>query len=324
MKRKAIIEDRAAETATVTADLAGRRLDAAAARLLDQHSRTKLQDWIGAGCLSVNGKVQVDPRYSVAEGDAISLRVPPPVEHLDDAQDIKLDIVHEDKSLIVLDKPPGLTVHPGAGQPDGTLLNALLHRYPKARELPRGGLVHRLDKDTSGLLVVALTPTAHALLTKAMQERQIRREYDAVVCGVMAMGGTLRTAFGRHARDRTKMSVMATGRPAVTHYRVVERYAEHTRVRVRLETGRTHQIRVHLQHLRHPVLGDPTYGGRAARSGRLPDELRKTIAAFPRQALHARELEFDHPVTGKRLAFTREAPDDLRKLMLALRRHVRA
>ncbi|HUR40631.1 MAG TPA: 23S rRNA pseudouridine(1911/1915/1917) synthase RluD [Verrucomicrobiae bacterium] len=304
-------------------ELAGLRLDAGAAKLFDRHSRSQLQRWIAEGHVRVNSRVTQQARATLRAGDELRLRVPAPAPTTVTAQQLKLDVVHEDDAVVVLDKPAGLTVHPGAGRPDGTLQNALLHRWPQTRTLPRSGIVHRLDKDTSGLLVVALTERAHAKLTEHMAERRIRREYDAVVIGVLPSGGTVRANMARHPRDRVKMAVVPNGRPAVTHYRVLERFAQHTHLRVKLETGRTHQIRVHLSHIRHPVVGDPIYGGRVVRGAGLPEELRRLLAIFPRQALHARELGFEHPVTGAHLSFVREPPADLAELIATLRRLAR-
>lgn len=311
------------ESATVPPGLTGARLDVAAARLFDRHSRSRLQLWIAEGRVRVNSRITTVPRQRVQAGDRLRLRAPVPIVPSLPAQHLALDVVYEDADIVVLNKPAGLTVHPGAGRPDHTLQNALLHRYPQTRRLPRSGLVHRLDKDTSGLLVVALSARAHARLVDAMQVHRIRREYDAIVLGVLPAGGTVRAAIGRHVRDRTRMAVISTGRPAVTHYRVLERFAQHTHLRVRLETGRTHQIRVHMEYLRHPVLGDPIYGGRTQRGAGLPEKLRQTLAQFPRQALHARELELGHPVTGEPLTFTREPPEDMQSLLRQLRRFSR-
>ena len=318
-RTKIIPEEYAIEAATVPPELHGHRLDAGAARLFDRHSRSRLQFWIAQGHLRVNSRITTRARHTLRAGDELRLRTPVVASTEAAAQKIRLDVVHEDADLVVLNKPAGLTVHPGAGRPDRTLLNALLHRYPQVRRLDRGGLVHRLDKDTSGLLVVALSARAQQRLVEAMAARRVRREYDALVVGVLPAGGTVRAAVGRHPRDRTKMTVLANGRPAVTHYRVLERFAQHTHLRVKLETGRTHQIRVHMAHIRHPVVGDPVYGGRAHRGAGLPDALGQRIANFPRQALHARELEFAHPVTGAHLTFTREPPADMRELLDALR-----
>jgi 23S rRNA pseudouridine1911/1915/1917 synthase len=322
-RTKIIPEEYSVEAATVPPDLHGMRLDAGAARLFDRHSRSRLQYWIAQGHLRVNSRITTQARHKLRAGDELRLRVPAAAPAQAAPQKIRLDVVYEDADLVVLNKPAGLTVHPGAGRPDRTLLNALLHRYPQVRRLDRGGLVHRLDKDTSGLLVVALSPRALQRLVEAMAARRVRREYDALVVGLLPAGGSVRAAIGRHPRDRTKMTVLASGRPAVTHYRVLERFAQHTHLRVKLETGRTHQIRVHLSHIRHPVVGDPVYGGRAHRGAGLPDALGRLIAAFPRQALHARELEFTHPVTGAVHTFTREPPADMQELLAALRAHAR-
>lgn len=326
MKRgKIIAEEYSHEAATVPAELEGLRLDAAAARLFDRHSRAQLQRWIADGHLSSGGRALLVGRQKVRAGDELQLRVPAPASTEVAAQKLALDVVYEDEAIAVLNKPAGLTVHPGAGRPDGTLQNALLHRYPQTRTLARSGLVHRLDKDTSGLLVVALTARALQKLTADMAARRVRREYDALVIGALPSGGTVRAPIGRHPRDRVKMSVLPnTGRPAVTHYRVLERFGQHTHLRVRLETGRTHQIRVHLSHLRHPVVGDPVYGGRVVRGVGLPEDLRRQLATFPRQALHARELGLEHPISGEALNFTAEPPEDFRALLAALRAHARA
>jgi 23S rRNA pseudouridine1911/1915/1917 synthase len=319
VKRGESIAEWVLEAATVPPELAGARLDLGAARLFEHHSRARLQDWIRDGHLRVNSRVQRSTRERLRAGDELRLKAPRPAAIAPQAQKLKLDVVHADDAVVVLNKPAGLTVHPGAGQPDGTLVNALLHRFPQVKRLPRAGLVHRLDKDTSGLLVVALTERAHARLVEAMQARRIRREYDAVVAGIVTAGGTVRAPIGRHPRDRVKQAVLPSGRPSVTHYRVLQRFSHFTHLRLRLETGRTHQIRVHLQYIRHPVLGDPVYGGRAVRGVDLPPEVRQAIANFPRQALHARELEFQHPVTGATMTFVKEPPEDMQRLLDTLR-----
>lgn len=323
-RQRSIAEEFSLEAATVPPELAGARLDAGAAQLFDRHSRSRIQKLIADGHVRVNSRVTTVARHRLSRGDELRIRVPqaaadPAIR----AQDIALDIVHEDADVLVLNKPAGLTVHPGAGRPDSTLQNALLHRYPQTATLTRGGLVHRLDKDTSGLLVVALSPRAHQRLVDAMQERRVRREYDALVLGAVTSGGTVRAAMARHPRDRVKMAVVMSGRPAVTHYRVLERFVQHTHLRVKLETGRTHQIRVHMSHIRHPVIGDPVYGGRVMRGAGLPEELRSKLALFPRQALHARELGLEHPITGAHLSFVREPPEDFQDLLQALRTHAK-
>lgn len=307
-------------TASVPADLDGARLDAVAARLFPDHSRARLKDWIEAGRLSVNGAAAARSRQAVREGDVLALDAEPAArEDALVAQPIALDVAYADEALAVIVKPAGLTAHPGAGQPDGTLVNALLHRWPQTAALPRAGLVHRLDKDTSGLLVVALTPAAHTRLVAAMAARRIKREYDALVNGAMTAGGTIDAPIGRDPHNRLRMAVVDGGRPAVTHYRVHQRFTHHTHLRVRLETGRTHQIRVHLSYLKHPIAGDAVYGGRLARGVGMAPALRESLRLFPRQALHARELAFQHPVDGRELRFIAEPPADLQTLLAQLR-----
>lgn len=302
----------AALSVEVPAELAGARLDVAAARLFPQHSRARLQQWISAGRVRCNGVITHRLRQPVRAGDRLQLEPPPASsEPSPAAQAIELAVAYADDQLAVIDKPPGLTVHPGAGRPDGTLLNALLHRFPQTAAVPRAGLVHRLDKDTSGLLVVALDLTAHSRLVAMLAARDIRREYDAVVHGDVAAGGTIDAPIGRDPRQRTRMAVVGGGRRAVSHYRVVQRFGVATWIRVRLETGRTHQIRVHMAHLRHPLVGDPDYGGRR-RSG--------LTAGFPRQALHAAELAFAHPIDGRPLCFVSPLPADIQALLDRLRR----
>ena len=240
---------------------------------------------------------------------------------------LDLDVQFEDEDLLVINKPAGLVVHPGAGNPDGTLLNGLLHRLPELAALPRLGLVHRLDKDTSGLLIVARSERAHVELTRAMQAREIRREYLAVVKRVMTAGGSVDAAIARHKTDRKKMAVerqAGRGRRAVTHYQVLQRFRSHTSVRVQLETGRTHQIRVHMQHIGHPIAGDPVYG-RGVRMPPLHNPASEAVVnAWRRQALHAQSLTFAHPVSGEALVFTAEVPADLQALLDALEKDRRS
>ena len=309
--------------AQVPENLAGARLDVAAAQLFDRYSRARLQTWIAAGALTHNGAVQTRARTPVAAGDALSLIAEAEVTHEVLPQDIALDVLHADKSIAIINKPAGLTVHPGAGQRDGTLQNALLHRFPQTAKVPRAGIVHRLDKDTSGVLVVALDLAAHAKLVTAISERSVRREYDALVQGTLIAGSTIDAPIGRHPTERVKMAVIERGRDAVTHYRIAERFAHHTLLRVKLETGRTHQIRVHLAHVRHPIVGDSVYGagGAKVRGSGMPAELRKVLMAFDRQALHARELELEHPKSGKLMAFEAPPPADLLDVLQALRQY---
>jgi 23S rRNA pseudouridine1911/1915/1917 synthase len=297
---------------------AGMRLDQALAELLPAYSRNRLQQGLKAGQLRVDGRHR-RPRDAVVGGETVSgglERVPEPTAV---AQDIPLNILYQDTDLLVIDKPAGLVAHPAAGNRDGTLVNALLHHAPELAALPRAGLVHRLDKDTTGLLVVARSLRAHAALVEQLQARRIEREYRAVVNGLPVAGGTVDAPIGRHPVDRQRMAVTPGGRPAVTHYRVLHRFRAHALLRVTLETGRTHQIRVHLAHIRLPLLGDPVYGGRP----RLPpDAASPCIAAiqgFHRQALHAERLALTHPITGERLEWRAAMPVDLATLLMALR-----
>jgi 23S rRNA pseudouridine1911/1915/1917 synthase len=293
----------------VPAEMAGLRLDQALARLLPQYSRSRLAHWVRDGRVSVEASTAL-PRDRVWGGERIAVRPEADSESVADrAQAIPLEIVFEDGALIIIDKPAGLVVHPGAGHREGTLLNALLAHAPGNAALPRAGIVHRLDKDTSGLLVVAKTLVAQTDLVRQLQARSVRREYTAFVHGDVRRAGSVSAPVGRHPVHRTRMAVTAGGRPAVTHYEVVERYACATRLRCRLETGRTHQIRVHLASIGYPLLGDPVYGRRA--DPRLPP--------FRRQALHAAKLALSHPVSGARMSWEAPLPADLQALVEALR-----
>ncbi len=306
------------ERLTAPAALSGQRLDKALAVLLPQYSRARLQAWIEAGAVQVNGAV-LRRRDKLTGGEAITVRVMTEIEVSAAPQAIPLDIVYADAALLVINKPAGLVVHPGAGIPGGTLLNALLHHAPEVARVPRAGIVHRLDKDTSGLLVVARTLRAHTALVAAMQARAIEREYEAVVCGVMTAGGSVDAPIGRHPRDRRRMTVRQGERKAVTHYRVLQRFRAHTHVRVRLDTGRTHQIRVHFQHIRFPIVGDPVYGRRLALPPKAAPALVATLGGFRRQALHAGRLALRHPVSGKACIWEAPLPEDMQGLLSALR-----
>jgi len=300
-------------------DFAGRRLDQALAQLLPQFSRTRIQRWIEEGAVRVNG-LTPRSRDLVTGGETATVEARLSDETAVAAEDLPLDIVHQDAAVIVINKPPGLVVHPGAGNPRHTLQNALLAHDPKLRRVPRAGLVHRIDKDTSGLLVVARTVEAHTRLVAALAAHEIEREYLALCTGAMTGGGTVDEPIGRHRTQRTKMAVRGDGRAAVTHYRIVKRYRAHTLARVRLETGRTHQIRVHLAHVGYPIVGDPVYGGRRRLPAGASPELRTALGNFPRQALHAARLSFAHPRTGKRLTCDAPLPADFAGLLDVLAR----
>jgi 23S rRNA pseudouridine1911/1915/1917 synthase len=300
-------------------ELAGQRLDSALARLLPQHSRTRIKGWIEEGAVRV-GRKQLRPRDLVEAGAHVRLQITaaaPKAEVQPEA--IALRLSYEDADLLVVDKPAGLVVHPGAGNPSHTLQNALLGFDPALATLPRAGLIHRLDKDTSGLLVVARSAEAQTSLSRQLMARTMSREYLAVCVGVMTGGGTIDAPIGRNRSDRLRMAVRESGRPAVTHYRVLERFRAHTYLSVQLETGRTHQIRLHLSHLKYPIVGDPVYGGRFAQPRGAAPVLVDTLRAFKRQALHAASLGFEHPRTGKKLQFSSPVPEDFRELLQALR-----
>ncbi|HEY7744653.1 MAG TPA: 23S rRNA pseudouridine(1911/1915/1917) synthase RluD [Burkholderiales bacterium] len=292
---------------TAPAACAGLRLDQALAKLLPAYSRSRLAQWVRSGHATVDGRAAL-PRQKVRGGELIEIAPQPDAataEHR--PEDIPLDVVFEDAALLVVNKPAGLVVHPGSGNWRGTLLNALLQRVPALAGVPRAGIVHRLDKDTSGLLVVARTLAAQASLVRQLQARSVKREYVAVAQGRVARDGRIEAPIGRHPVKRTRMAVTARGRPAVTHYHVLERHALATVLRCRLETGRTHQIRVHLAALGHPLVGDATYGKRGG-------------VAFARQALHAERLALIHPESGKAMEWKAPLPDDMRKLISSLRR----
>ncbi len=314
------------EARTVTMEIpaghAGLRLDRALAQLLPEFSRSQLQHWIAAGQVRVDGKTP-RKRDTVRGGERVELRVPAPAPPDARPQAIALDVVHEDADILVINKPPGLVVHPGAGHREGTLLNALLHHAPALAALPRAGIVHRLDKDTSGLLVVAKTDAARRRLIEQLRTRAMGREYIALVAGVLVAGGTVAASIGRHRRDRTRMAVGVRGKEAVSHYRVLKKYRAHTLVQVTLESGRTHQIRVHMAHLKHPVVGDPVYGGRLRLPKDCGEPLAGTLRAFRRQALHAVKLTLIHPATGQTMSWAASVPADMGGLMEALAKDVK-
>ncbi len=302
-------------------DLAGQRLDRALAGLLPEHSRTRIRGWIDAGDVEI-GRRRGKPSDAVDAGDRVRIRhgAPPAVDHTVQAEAIALQIVHQDRDCLVIDKPAGLVVHPGAGNPSHTLQNALLGFDPALATVPRAGIVHRLDKDTSGLLVVARTLAAHTALTRQLAARSVERDYLALCRGLPTGGGTIDLPIGRHRTDRLRMAVREGGRPAVTHYRILERFRAHALLAVKLETGRTHQIRLHLAHAQHGIVGDPVYGGRLVLPRGAGAELVTALRGFRRQALHAANLAFDHPRSGRRLAFASPLPADFSELIRVLRR----
>ncbi len=297
--------------------LAGLRLDQAMSELFDEYSRNRIQQWIRDGHVTVDGRI-FRPRDRVAGGEEVCLELAAERKTCVVAQEIPLALIYEDEDLLVLNKPAGLVVHPAAGNPDGTLLNALLHRFPELSALPRGGLVHRLDKDTSGILVVARSLRAHTSLVAQLQDRSMSRIYMAVVNRVVTAGGRVDAPIGRHPVDRKRMAVVRSGKPAITHYRVVQRYRMHTALELRLESGRTHQIRVHMAHIRHPVVGDPVYGGRQRLAAEPSPRLIDVLERFRRQALHAVRLGLIHPATRKRVGWETPVPQDMEELLSAL------
>ncbi|SON50506.1 23S rRNA pseudouridine(1911/1915/1917) synthase RluD [Vibrio tapetis] len=310
-------------TSTVKSSQLGQRLDQAVAELFNDFSRSRIKEWLLDGKIQVDGVVITKARVKVMGGEEIILQAELEDEERWEAQDIPLNIVYEDDDIIVINKPRDFVVHPGAGTPDGTVLNALLHHYPQIAEVPRAGIVHRLDKDTTGLMVVAKTVPAQTRLVRALAKRRITREYEAIAIGKMTAGGVIEKGISRHATKRVLMAVNETGKPAVTHYRVAEHFREHTRIRLRLETGRTHQIRVHMSYLQHPLLGDIAYGGRARIPKGATQELTDMIRAFDRQALHAVMLKFVHPTTGEEVEFHAPVPNDMIVMAESLRQDAR-
>jgi 23S rRNA pseudouridine1911/1915/1917 synthase len=302
---------------TIPIEHAGQRLDQVLAGLLAEYSRTRIKEWIDEGRVLVNG-AKLRPKDKVLGGERVEVDAILPDAVNVEAEAIALNIVHEDKHVLVIDKPAGLVVHPGAGNPAGTLQNALLHFDEKLVQVPRAGIVHRLDKDTSGLMVVARTVDAHTALVRAIEAREVEREYEAVCVGVMTGGGLVDAPIGRHPVDRVRMAIREDGREAVTHYRVLQRFRGHTHVRCKLETGRTHQIRVHLAHIQYPLVGDKVYGGRMLLPKGASPELIETLRAFRRQALHAAHLAFEHPKTGKPIDCVSSLPADMQSLLSVL------
>ncbi len=306
-------------TDTVPESCLGKRFDQTLAEMFPEYSRSRIKEWILAGHVTLNGAVLKIPREKMFGGEEVEISTEVEADIRFEPQDIPLNIVYEDDDILVINKPAGFVVHPGAGNPDGTVLNALLHYCPQLDVVPRAGIVHRLDKDTTGLMVVAKTIAAQTNLVDALQEREITREYEALANGLMTAGGVVDEPIGRHPTKRTHMAVNLFGRPSVTHYRVMEKFRLHTRLRLRLETGRTHQIRVHMSHITHPLIGDPNYGGRPRPPKNATEDLREILRHFKRQALHAAMLSLFHPITGEEMTWHAPIPDDMVQLTNILR-----
>jgi len=303
--------------AQIEPEQSGQRLDQALAQLFPDYSRSRLQQWVKEGLVKVDGQPR-RPRDKVRGGEQVELEARLEEQVECNPQPIPLDLIFEDEHLLVINKPAGLVVHPAVGNRDGTLQNALLNHDPDLIQLPRAGIVHRLDKETSGLLVVARTPMAHKTLVEQLQAREVKREYRAIAKGVLVAGGTVDAPIGRHPVHRVKQAVVPGGKPAVTHYRVLERFAHHSYLQVNLETGRTHQIRVHMAHVRHALVGDPVYGGRLQMPAGASDELQNALRKFRRQALHARRLGLVHPASGEWVEWEVPVPADMAELLEVL------
>jgi len=296
---------------------AGNRLDHALQQLLPDYSRSKIQQWIQHGFVCINHEL-CKPRQKVYRGDLIDLDVPEQVKISDQPQAIEFDILHQDDDIFVVNKPANLVVHPAAGHQDGTLVNGLLARDSRLDQLPRAGIVHRLDKDTTGVMVVARNLTAHSWLVEQLQQRLVKREYVALTQGVVTAGRSIETGIGRHPQNRKKMAVQNGGKTAITHFQVARKFGHYSLVKLQLETGRTHQIRVHMAHINYPLLGDTVYGGRARVPAGVDDALRQVIQGFKRQALHAERLSFEHPRSHEMVSFAAPLPDDFQRLLDAL------
>ncbi|MCW6556812.1 23S rRNA pseudouridine(1911/1915/1917) synthase RluD [Yersinia ruckeri] len=306
-------------SATVAESQLGQRLDQALAELFPDYSRSRIKEWILDDKVSVDGKTINKPKEKVLGGEIVAIDAQIEEAARWEPQEIPLDIVYEDSDILVINKPRGLVVHPGAGNPDGTVLNALLYYYPEIVDVPRAGIVHRLDKDTTGLMVVAKTVPAQTRLVEALQAREITREYEAVAIGKMTAGGLVDEPISRHSTKRTHMAVHPMGKPAVTHYRIMEHFRAHTRLRLRLETGRTHQIRVHMSHINHPLVGDQLYGGRPRPPRGASDNFITVLRGFDRQALHATMLRLYHPISGVQMEWHAVLPEDMIELITALK-----
>lgn len=310
--------DKKIHTLIIPESHADERLDQALARLMPEYSRTQIQEWIESGQILVNDK-PARAKNRLRGGESVTVTISERIQPQWQAQQIPLNIIYEDDAVIIINKAPGMVVHPGAGNADSTMLNALLHHAPELQALPRAGILHRLDKDTSGLLVIAKTAPALKHLSHQLKDRSMAREYQAVVYGAMISGGTVDAPIGRHPLQRKRMAVIDTGKPAVTHYRIAEKYRAHTRLKIRLETGRTHQIRVHMSLIHHPIVGDIAYGGKVQLTRGMTPELIQMLRGFRRQALHAFAIGFMHPLTGEFKRWEIDLPEDMQKLIAALR-----
>ncbi|MFC3648997.1 23S rRNA pseudouridine(1911/1915/1917) synthase RluD [Planctobacterium marinum] len=303
---------------------AGLRLDQCLAECFDDFSRSRLKNWILEGNVKVDGQVVITPRLKMKGIEVLELEAQVEDEVGYQPEDLPINVVYEDDDIIIVNKPVGLVVHPGAGNQSGTLLNALLYHYPDISVVPRAGIVHRLDKDTSGLMVVAKNIAAHTQLVTQLQAREISREYEAVAIGAMVGGGTVDKPIGRHSTKRVAMAVKEMGKEAVTHYRVIERFREHTHLRLKLETGRTHQIRVHMDYIKHSLVGDQLYGIGLKLPKSATEQLTEQLRGFRRQALHAVQLGLFHPLTGEWMSWQAPLPDDIKALLVALREDTEA
>lgn len=298
----------------VSLSQSGCRLDQVMAELMPDYSRSRLQQWIKQGSVTVNGE-SLRPKDKVKVNDLLEVRAE--LESQGDwlAEDIPIDVIYDDNDILIINKSAGMVVHPAAGNYSGTLVNALLHHYPDIASVPRAGIVHRLDKDTTGLMVVAKNLPAHAHIVNQLQSRQMGREYEAVVVNVMTGGGTVDAAIARSPKNRKKMAIHPFGKQAVTHYRVLQRFLAHTHIRVKLETGRTHQIRVHMASINHPLVGDQVYAGRLKLPAGVSDEVKNALRSFNRQALHAKKLTLIHPVTEEEMSWESDLPGDIKELL---------
>ncbi len=302
----------------VPSEYTGKRFDQIVALLFPEYSRSRLTAWIKDGAILVDGK-QLKPREKLYGGEKIMIEAVLEDMESHEGEEMPLDIVYEDDDIMVINKPAGLVVHPAVGHRNGTLLNGLLYHCPAIAQVPRAGIVHRLDMDTTGLMVVAKTIQAQLDLVGQLQDRSMGREYEAITNGVMTGGGCVEEPMGRHGTNRLKMAVVSMGKEAVTHYRLLEKFRAHSHIRLKLETGRTHQIRVHMAHINYPLLGDQTYGGRARLPKGIEEETIEALRGFKRQALHAKKLELWHPGTGEQVSWEIPLPEDFENLLDVLK-----